>query len=75
MIEVKCIQRITSLNIHEQEMSFRESAAASLHPISRDPEQYRSYIADDDSVGKTIERCLLILNSPNYLDIQFRTLI
>ena len=54
MIEVKRIQRITGLNIHEQEMAFRESAAASLDPVTRDPEQYRSYIDSlpDDSDEK-----------------------
>jgi len=41
--------------IHEQEMAYRASAAASLDPITRDPEQYRSYIdslPDDDSDEK-----------------------
>ena len=55
MIEVKRIQRITGLTIHEQEMAFRESAEASLDPITRNPEQYRSYIdslPDDDSDEK-----------------------
>jgi len=55
MIEVKRIQRITGLNIHEQEVAFKESAAASLDPITRDPKQYRSYIdslPDDDSDEK-----------------------
>ena len=52
IIEVKQIQKITGLDIHEQETAFRESAAASLDPITRDPEQYRSYIdslPDDES--------------------------
>jgi len=45
----------TDLTIHEQEMAYRESAAESLDPITRDPEQYRSYIdslPDDDSGEK-----------------------
>ena len=54
-IEVRRIQRITGLNIHEQEIAFRESAAASHDPITHDPEQYRSYIdslTDADSDEK-----------------------
>ncbi|MEE9465269.1 MAG: hypothetical protein V3W14_06850 [Candidatus Neomarinimicrobiota bacterium] len=52
IIEVRRLQKITGLHIHEQEMAFRESAAASLDPITRDPEQYRSHInslPDDES--------------------------
>lgn len=43
-IESKRIQRITGLNIHEQERAYGESLVAKLHPMTRTPDKYREYI-------------------------------
>ena len=55
IIEAKRIQKKTSLNIDNQEMAFRESAAASLDPTTRDSEEYRAYLdslSEDESDEK-----------------------
>ena len=55
IIEAKRIQKKTSLNIINQEMAFRESAAASLDPTTRDSEEYRAYLdslSEDESDEK-----------------------
>ena len=44
IIELKRIQKKTSLNINEQGMFFRESAVASLDPTTRDQKQYHAYL-------------------------------
>jgi hypothetical protein len=55
IFEAKRIQKKTSLNIDDQEMAFRESAAASLDPTTRDSEEYRAYLdslSEDESDEK-----------------------
>jgi len=58
IIELKRIQRKTSLNINEQGMFFRESAVASLDPTTRYHEQYRAYLdslPEDESDEKNCD--------------------
>lgn len=44
IIESKRIERITGLNIREQEEAFKYSLAAKNDPIARNPRVYRQYI-------------------------------
>lgn len=44
IFEAKRVERITGLNIHEQERAYGESMVAKLHPISKNPDKYREYI-------------------------------
>lgn len=44
IFEVKRIQRMTGFDVNEQEILFRESLAAQLHPIAKSPKAYRKYI-------------------------------
>lgn len=54
-LQSKRIERITGLNIHEQEIAYSESLAAKLDPITRDPAVYREYIdsiSDEEEIVK-----------------------
>jgi hypothetical protein len=44
LIEVKRTEKLTGLNIHEQEIACSESLIAAKHPLTRDPTKYKEYI-------------------------------
>jgi len=48
IIETKRIERITGMKIYEQEEAYRESMAAGMDPITRDPKGYKEYIDSMD---------------------------
>ena len=43
-LQSKRIERITGLNIYEQEIAYRESLVALSHPITKHPDDYKEYI-------------------------------
>ena len=44
ILQSKHIERITGLNIHEQQLAFNESLLARRDPITKNPTVYREYI-------------------------------
>lgn len=44
VFKTKQIERLTGLNIHEQEIAYSESMVAKSNPISSDPDRYKKYI-------------------------------
>jgi len=58
-METKRIERMTGLDIHEQEAAYRKSLAAEMHPITRDPEKYKEYIESMDEDEEEVKSSTL----------------
>jgi hypothetical protein len=44
IFETKRIERLTGLNVNEQEKAYADSLVAKLDPITKNPKKYREYI-------------------------------
>lgn len=59
VMETKRIERITGLNIHDQERAYRESLAAALDPVTSDPKKYKEYIESMEEPEEEVEHSTL----------------